>query len=137
MTNETSQLRLGPTNEVVSKKPKIVRPYIDVNEIRNAYPNPQRFQDGWGLWNSYCVGGAFQRFIGKEDDRCKKWVSLVGFPNEAELTKWFMEFGIPDADAFLKAERLMSDNDSGDFEGAWQALKEALEYGCDTGEETR
>ena len=40
-TNETSQLRLGPTNEVVSPEPKkVLRPYIDVAEIRKAYPNP-------------------------------------------------------------------------------------------------
>ncbi len=111
--------------EVVSKEKKIVRPYVDVEEIRKAYPNPSTVAER--KEDSYCVGGAFMQFIGID----------AKFPTGNLFH--VLQCTNPNLRASMHIQagmKIMCANDSGDFEGAWQALKEALEYGCDTSKET-
>src|SRR5437762_3240403 len=121
-TNETSQLRLGPTNEIVSPEAKkVLRPYLDVAEIRKAYPNPSH-PDGTGNPHPrerYCVGGALNRFLHGNE--------ASGF----EVMDPLRELGFPDELVCEFYYKITKPNDRGDFEGAWQALKEALEYGIE------
>ena len=128
-TNTSQLSKLDPTTEGVSPtKVRTLRPYIDVAEIRKAYPNPEMARGCGGHQagdrRHYCVGGALVKFLGNED----KHSHFNGFCLHC------IGESLIEANPNVKMGQFpfTSRNDRGDFEGAWQALKEALEYGIET-----
>ena len=90
-------------------------------ELKEAYPNPTASQDArLARMNRYCVGGAFCAGQGIKD-----W-----FPNAYDLKRYLMEFNpsLNSTKAFGYAVDITMRNDARAYEGAWDALEQAMNY---------
>ena len=73
------------------------------------------------------------QFIGDDDGQAERWRRYGWFPvNSLGIVLSRANPNLEkDKKAFLAAHLIFEANDSGNFEDAWQALKEALEYGIE------
>lgn len=94
---------------------------MNVADIKAKFPNPSDPLDDQKTETSYCVGGAFCMALG--------WKSNT-FPNVDILMEALREanadLSIRLADKY--AVDIIKANDAGDYEAAWKALGDALEY---------
>lgn len=100
---------------------------ITAEEIRRKYPNPVKANlRTCNPEGQYCVGGAIVR--------CVPWVFVTAsknFPVDRDLAE-VLGIANPDlcADGLSRsyAERITCENDLGNFDHAWAAADEALQY---------
>ena len=99
---------------------------LDINEIKTRFPNPQRCQDD-GLPNpvGYCVGGAFLMYLTGVQESPD---GNTRYPIEEHLVP-----ALQNANPTLSEERaeilvveLLTENDNGNFDRAWEILEELL-----------
>ena len=98
-----------------------MRVAMTVDEIRNQYPHPRRFEDEEDATSDYCVGGALCLASG---------IMPVSFPLRSTLAAvlWRVNPCLSRVEAGNFAYDIVHFNDDGDFERAWHTLREALEY---------
>ena len=90
-------------------------------ELKEAYPNPM---EAMGVArktaDSYCVGGAFCKGQGIHDR----------FPNISDLARYLREYdtSLPVSTSRKYATDITTLNDDGNFDGAWDALEQAITY---------
>lgn len=81
---------------------------IDVDEVRQLYPNPQSVRSHHDA-TGYCVLGAACCYVGRK---------YCSFPRPSIAAR---VLGI----TTKQAQRIARRNDQGDFDGAWEWLQEA------------
>lgn len=100
---------------------------MNVDEIKQQYPNPVIYEEGSFRFNKpyspehgYCVGGAFCLAMGENN----------AFPGVSDLAYALMAANprLPSDRAIDYADAITEHNDHGQFVAAWKALKLALEY---------
>ena len=90
-----------------------------LKQIREKYPNPVKLHGSCD--EHYCVGGALYRFLGGN----------IGFPISHDLanTLRLANKNLSEGTATEYANTIISENDAGHFNDAWEALGYALSYG--------
>lgn len=87
-------------------------------KIRDAFPSPERYDEGSGREGSYCVGGAFLKALKGEGANL--------FPEVGELAYGLAQFAgwsVEDEARMERADRvagaIIDHNDAGEFGAAW------------------
>jgi hypothetical protein len=102
-----------------------VLPEVLVKEIKQAFPNVISAQDRGGTHvRTYCVGGAFIQYMKGEDN----------FPNAfllaRKLCKHISGRTTECTVHMTRASAITRNNDSRNFDAAWNELQKALETPC-------
>jgi hypothetical protein len=110
-----------------------------IDQIKSKYPHPvsmRSIETTDPNWESYyCVGGALCQFVGIKSGN----ITTDGFPLSLYIAKALRELNPdlpdlspPDQFEYVRGEtiarQIMTLNDQGDIEGAWNKVREALEY---------
>lgn len=102
------------------------KPNFTAQEIRDAYPNPRAFKNADTTGKCYCVGGAFAAYVYNID--LNEANEATRFPTES-IIRLAAHKANPSLHGNL-CEALVCDlvtaNDEGNFERAWQCVQELL-----------
>lgn len=90
-----------------------------VSEIKEKYPKPRRFNS---RLNGYCVGGAVCTFVDAN--------AYNPFPNPHTLAVYLkiLNRNLSQPKAICFADRIVTDNDLGQFRKAWKWVEAAFSY---------
>ena len=92
--------------------------------LRATYPNPCKARDMYSD-SDYCVGGTLAHYL-----NAPRYSNNEYFPNVKELAGLLTQANpkLPRKSAYGRADRIVSNNDCGQFEAAWGILHRALTY---------
>jgi hypothetical protein len=115
---------------------------ITVDDIRQAYPNPEQLSSAAVSGAGYCVGGALCLYLERQGVLTYRPDVLAGddpaakderdrdlrFPQDRLLAAALQRANprLSEASALVGAGRITSANDRGQFDLAWERLREAL-----------
>ena len=105
-------------------------PLPSIEAVIRAYPNPSRWDNRNTLANSYCVGGAFLRYISDIAQIKFEPIKIYSYPFTDELYHIFSFFvsneQVKDKTLYKLTYELIMHSGIGEFDLAWKKLELAL-----------